>query len=72
MLDERTRVAIREALREIDPGQIAIERRLTTAERYAKMASMIAWAERTAAYRLRRRHPELSEVEALRLVRSKR
>lgn len=72
MLNERTKVAIREALREIDSEQMIIERGLTTAQRYAKMASMIAWAERTAAYRLRRRHPEVSEIEALRWVRSER
>lgn len=72
MLDERTRVAIREAVREVDPEQIALARRLTIAQRYAKMESMIEWAERTSAYRLRLRRPDLSDVEALRAVRSAR
>ena len=70
-LDERTRAAIRGAIREIDPEQIAITRMLTPAQRFAKMVSMIEWAERAGVYRLRRQRPELSEAEALRVIRSR-
>jgi hypothetical protein len=72
VLDERVKRAIREAVREVDPAQIAITRKLTAAERFAKMASMIEWAERTSVYRLRLRRPELSEEEALHIVRGRR
>ena len=68
-LTEREKLAIRAAIREIDPAQIAITRKLTTAQRFAKMASMIDFAERTTAYRLRLRRPELSEMQALQIVR---
>ena len=72
VLDARTRRAIRAAVREVDPAQVAVTRRLTIAERYAKMASMIEWAEQTGAYRLRLRQPGLTLDEALRMVRSRR
>lgn len=57
------------AVAEVDPQQIAIFRRLTPAQRVEQAASMIELAEQVAAYRLRQRHPELSELEALRTVR---
>ncbi len=68
-LDEPTKAAIRGAIREIDPRQIEMTRALTPAQRFAKMVSMIEWAERANVRQLRRRHPELSEAEALRTVR---
>jgi hypothetical protein len=71
-LDARTKLAIRAAVREVDPAQIVINRRLTIAERYAKMTSMIEWAETTGAYRLRLARPELSPDEALRVVRGQK
>jgi hypothetical protein len=71
-LDARTKLAIRAAVREVDPAQIVINRRLTVAERYAKMASMIEWAERTGAHRLRLTRPELTPDEALRVVRCRK
>jgi len=57
------------AVAEVDPQQIAIFRRLTPAQRVQQAVSMIDLAEQVAAYRLRQRHPELSEIEALRTVR---
>ena len=59
------------AVAEIDPRQMAIFRRLTPAQRVEQAASMIELAEQVAACRLRQRHPELSELEALRTVRSR-
>jgi hypothetical protein len=57
------------AIAEVDPVQMAITRRLSTAERFAQGFSMIAAAERAGAYRLRVRQPHLSEEEALYLTR---
>lgn len=68
--DEALRQAqIAGAVAEVDPQQIAILRRLTPAQRVQQAVSMIDLAEQVAAYRLRQRHPELSEIEALRTVR---
>lgn len=61
--------AIAGAVAEIDLQQVAILRRLTPAQRVEQAASMIELAEQVAAYRLRQRQPELSEIEALRTVR---
>lgn len=61
--------AIAGAVAEIDLQQIAILRCLTPAQRVEQAASMIELAEQVAAYRLRQRQPELSELEALRTVR---
>lgn len=59
------------AVAEVDPRQIAILRRLTPTQRFEQMQSMIDLVEGIAAYRLRQRQPELSEAEALRIVRSR-
>ena len=59
------------AAAEIDPQQMAIVRRLTPAQRFEQMQSMIDLVEGIAAYRLRQRQPELSEAEALRIIRSR-
>jgi hypothetical protein len=68
--DEALRqVQIAGAVAELDLQQIAILRRLTPAQRVEQAVSMIELAEQVAAYRLRQRHPELSEIEALRTVR---
>ncbi len=68
--DEALRQAqIAGAVAEVDPQQVAILRRLTPAQRVQQAVSMIDLAEQVAAYRLRQRHPELSEIEALRTVR---
>lgn len=58
------------AIAEVDVVQVAITRRLTPAQRFQQMTSMIDFVEDVAAYRLRQRSPHLSEVEALRIVRS--
>lgn len=63
------RQAIAGAVAEVDPRQMAIVRRLTPAQRVEQAISMIELAEQVAVYRLRQRHPELSELEALRTVR---
>jgi hypothetical protein len=57
------------AVAELDLAQIAISGRLTPAERTYQALSMIDGEQRVAAYRLRQRHPEMEEVEALRIVR---
>ena len=54
------------ALAEVDPAQIAVTRRLTIAQRVRQGFSMIEAAEQAGIYRLRQRHPELSELEAKR------
>jgi len=59
------------AVAEVDPQQMAIVRRLTPAQRFEQMQSMIDLVEGIAAYRLRQRQPELSEAEALRIIRSR-
>jgi len=59
------------AVAEIDPQQMAIVRRLTPAQRFEQMQSMIDLVEGIAAYRLRQHQPELSEAEALRIIRSR-
>jgi hypothetical protein len=58
------------AVAEIDLQQIAITRRLTPAQRFQEGVSMIRLAEQVGAYRLRKRRPELSQAEALRIIRS--
>ncbi|MCX7789777.1 MAG: hypothetical protein N2378_03980 [Chloroflexaceae bacterium] len=63
------REAIAGAVAELDLRQVAIAQRLTPAERVAQAISMIEAVEQAAAYLLRQRQPELSENEALRLVR---
>ena len=71
-LDERTRQEIRAAVREADPTQIAIMRKLTPAERVELALSMIRAGEEAAVYRLRVKRPELTDLEALRILRSRR
>ncbi len=72
-LDQATeRQLIAGAITELDLQQIEITRRLTPAQRGQEGLSMIRLAEQVGAYRLRKRRPELSEAEALRIVRSAR
>ncbi len=70
VVDERIRKMIAGAVAEIDLAQIAILRKLTPADRFAQMLSMIRFTETTAATRLRQRNPSLSIEAALRIVRS--
>lgn len=63
--------AIAGAVAEIDLQQVEISRQLTPAQRLEQMQSMIDLVEGIAAYRLRQRQPELSEAEALRIIRSR-
>jgi hypothetical protein len=65
VVDDRMRKMIAGAVAEIDPAQIAILRKLTPADRVYQALSMIAFAENTSAYRLRKQQPGLSEAEAL-------
>jgi hypothetical protein len=67
---EDTRRIIAGAIAELDLQQIAVTRRLTPAQRFQEGLSMIRLAEQVGAYRLRLRRPELSEAEALRIIRS--
>jgi len=72
-LDRTTdRQLIAGAIAELDLRQIEITRRLTPAQRCQEGLSMIRLAEQVGAYRLRKRHPELSQDEALRIIRSAR
>jgi hypothetical protein len=57
------------AVAEVDPTQVLASRSLTPAQRVAQAASMIRAAESVAAHRLRHLAPELSEREALLIVR---
>jgi len=66
---ERMRKLIAGAVAEIDPAQMAITRKLTPAQRFQQMLSMIDFVEGVAAYRLQQRRPELSKIEALRIIR---
>ncbi len=58
------------AVAEVDPAQIDLSRWLTPAQRFAQMLSMIELVENIAACRLRKRRPELDEIESLRIVRT--
>ena len=53
VVTERMRRQIAGAVAEIDLAQIAISKQLTPAERTRQALSMIATAQRVAAYRLR-------------------
>lgn len=70
LIDERIKRMIAGAVAEIDPEQIRLSRSLTAAQRFAQMVSMIKFVESIAVHRLRLREPELSDTEALRIVRS--
>lgn len=70
VIDERIKRMIAGAVAEIDPAQIKLSRSLTPAQRFAQMMSMIKFTESIAVHRLRLREPELSETEAVRIVRS--
>jgi len=70
-LDDHSRRLIAGAVAEIDPVQMAISRKLTAAQRFEQGVSMIRLAEQVGAFRLRLRKPELSEQEALRLIRGR-
>lgn len=65
----RVRKEIAGAFAEIDRKQVRLIRTKTVAERVQMAASMIEATEQVSAYRLRQREPELSEDEALRIVR---
>jgi len=71
VFDEQTRRQIAGAIAEVDPAQMAVTRKLTAAQRFQQMLSMIDFVEGAAAYRLRLRQPELSEGESLRIVRGR-
>ena len=68
-LTEEEKLEIRAVIREIDPVQMAIIRKLTPAQRTAIALSMIEAAETAAVTRLRQKEPQLSVMEALRKVR---
>jgi hypothetical protein len=71
LLDEHLQRLIAGAVAEVDPRQIAVSRRLTPAQQFQQGRSMTELAERVAAYRLRQRHPELTEGEIRRVVRER-
>ncbi len=57
------------ALREIDPAQIEVTRRLSVAQRSQQGLSMIRIAEEVASYRLRTLRPKLTERMSLGIAR---
>lgn len=59
------------AVAEVDLHQVEISRHLTPAQRLEQMQSMIDLVEGIAAYRLRQRQRDLTEAEALRIIRSR-
>ena len=58
------------ALRDVDPAQIAVTRRLKPAQRVQQGLSMIRVAENVVAYRTLARFPELSPGKAMAIVRA--
>lgn len=58
------------AMSEIDPAQMAIISRLSSAQRFAQMASIIEFTERVGALQLRERQPFLNQEQALYKVRT--
>lgn len=58
------------ALRDVDPAQIAVTRRLKPAQRVQQGLSMIRVAENVVAYRTRARFPGLSRGKAMGIARS--
>lgn len=70
-MTEHMRRLIAGAVAEVDPRQIEMSRHLTPAQRFQQALSMIELAEGVGAYRLRQRRPDLSEAEALRIIRSR-
>ena len=69
VLTDQDHKAIAWAVAEIDREQIRILRTKTLPERIRMAASMIDAVEGVGVFRLRAREPELSEEEALRIVR---
>lgn len=59
------------AIAEIDLERLAKVCNPTPAQRFEEMASMIEGAEQAAVKRLRQKWPDLSEIEALRMYRSR-
>ncbi len=70
VVDDRMRKMIAGAVAEVDPAQIAMLRKMTPAERFAQMISMVRFTEEAAADRLCQREPTLAVAEALKIVRS--
>ncbi|MFZ1756578.1 MAG: hypothetical protein WBO46_15180 [Caldilineaceae bacterium] len=68
-LSERQKRQIAGAVAEVDDAQIAIWRKMPPARRAQLALSMIRAGERVGTYRLRLRRPELSQAEALFLIR---
>ena len=66
---EELRRHVQAALVGLDPAQLAIMAKLTPAQRVQMAVSMMEAAEQAGVIQLRRREPELSEIEALRIVR---
>src|SRR4051794_37686643 len=69
VITDKVRREIKGAVAEIDMEQVRIMRTKTPAEKFQMAVSMIHAAEQAGAYQLQLREPELSEEEALRIVR---
>lgn len=69
VLTDEVHKAIAGAIDEIDLEQMCLFSMKTPAERVQMAFSMIEAAEQVGVYRLRQREPDLSEDEALRIVR---
>lgn len=68
VVDTRIERMIAGAVEDVDIQQVAIPRKMTSAQRVQQVASMIEAAEQVAVYRLRLREPEPSVNEARRVV----
>ena len=67
-LSPEEKKAIRAAVKEVDPRQIAIQRKFTPAQRVQMGLSMSDAAIRATTYRMQQRHPEMTVAEAQREV----
>lgn len=67
---ERMAHQIKWAVREVDPAQVATTIHLNHGQLVRQALSLIDVAQEAAAYHMHRRFPELSQPEALRVLRS--
>jgi hypothetical protein len=62
------RKVLRSSVAEVDPRQVEIYHRLSTAERFRQGCSISDTARQVVAYRIRQENPDLSIEEATRLA----
>jgi hypothetical protein len=72
VLTDEVRKDIATALADINWEDIRFQKSLTLGERVQIAATMIEVTEQNAVYRLRKSEPDISEIQALRIVRGGR